>query len=81
MYEQILRSGKPDEKRRACVDCRHLKGAVSLWCQNEARLADGHSAMPRNVPACSYWVPCRTIRDLSLWERLFKRGLVLVDPL
>jgi hypothetical protein len=46
----------PDPARRRCYDCRHMKGAVSWWCTNEAAVEAHRTRMPGRHD-CPFWAP------------------------
>lgn len=76
MTEFLTRS-IPDTTQRRCYDCRHLRGAISLWCISpEARRARG-TAIP-GVRECSYWMPMRRAAEVSRLARWFG-GYVVVE--
>lgn len=56
MYEFRYTAGSPNAERKACPDCRHLKGAVTLWCTNKKAIAAHGTAMPRRI-LCQFWEP------------------------
>ena len=68
MREFYVRSGAPDPNRKACKDCRFLKGAVSLWCKNEDAVKWRGTAIP-GVYDCQFWQGMRTWSELSLAEK------------
>ena len=68
MIEQIL-DGIPNAERKGCVDCKHCKAAVSWWCTNKEAIKHKNSSLPY-TKNCSFWEPCRTKKDLTLWEKI-----------
>lgn len=60
----------PNEKRRACKDCRHLKAAVSLWCTNDDASKRRRTSIP-GIRDCEYWEPMLPVERKSFIKRLF----------
>ena len=46
--------GEPDSDRRECIDCRHLKGAVTLWCMSD-EAADRRGTRDPSARQCQEW--------------------------
>lgn len=68
MYEPILDGMQPDEAQRRCYDCTHCRGATSWWCRNEEAVKYRGTAIP-GVRDCTFWKGCRTVKELTWWER------------
>lgn len=60
----------PNEKRRACKDCRHLKGALSLLCTNDAAAEHRGTSIP-GIRDCDYWEPMLPVEKKGFFKRLF----------
>lgn len=88
MREFIVRSGEPDAERRACRDCLHLRGALSLWCTDEDAKEHWGTSTP-GFQGCRYWKPMRRVENLPtrrplLWwrkpvPRIDEYRMILVD--
>ena len=70
MIEFIHKSGNPDYERKGCDDCKHLKGAASLWCSNEEAAKANGTTIPK-FKSCSFWEPMRSKSELSFKEKMF----------
>lgn len=66
----VLKSGKPNNNRKACIDCYYKQSAVSWWCTNKDATIFRHTAIP-DTKNCEYWKPCKIKSDLSLWKRIW----------
>lgn len=64
MYWFYLTSGEPDADRKGCKDCSHMKGAVTLWCENKEAIAKRGTSLP-GTRNCPYWSPIPTKRQLD----------------
>lgn len=65
VIELVLRSGKPNAERKGCVDCKFMRGAITLWCTNKAASDDRGTLIP-GVIDCPHWGPCRTKNELGV---------------
>ncbi len=64
----------PDAKSRGCNDCKHLKGAVSLWCTSDEACKARGSHIP-GVIHCTYWEAMERAR----WYHKFDFETSIVD--
>lgn len=64
----------PDAERRACVDCGHLRGAVSWWCASSVAAARRRTRIPGHE-RCPDWTPALRLADLPWWRRWIARWL------
>ena len=72
MTETIIARPNPEwekyECNRGCDTCRHLQAAVSWWCMCEEAVKHRGTRLPPTRD-CKFWKPCRSIKELSWWER------------
>lgn len=76
---EFIHCSPPNAERRACEDCRWLRGAVSLWCTNEAACIFHGTAIP-GATHCKFWKPGRTAADVGRLERWFSPRLIWLSP-
>jgi hypothetical protein len=56
--ENFKRSAKAVDpfKRKSCYDCKHLYGAITLWCTNKNAISYRGTAIP-GCMNCQFWQP------------------------
>lgn len=67
--KMYAKSGVPDGEKAACVDCRHMVGAVHWWCGNEDAIKWRGTSLP-GVHSCPFWKGIPLKKEVPLWHRV-----------
>jgi len=73
---RFLHTATPDATLRRCYDCRHLGGAVSLWCTNKSAVNRRRTNFP-GCRDCPDWEPGFVKSEVGWWKRLTRDWIVV----